>query len=401
MIYETDTTLVTSGSGECVTVEYTGDVFLTGFSKTVRIFENPSDEDCTKAHGVICKLEGAVIINLSRIFYNDPRKTWSDAVSRCYQQSAYQISTDLDSLTQNNSALSNSENAWLGIFRRHYNFTINTKPDILSTESNIHCIAASVDITGNIQLSNHKCNKSLPVWCMLQANVTLSSSTTPITTSRTTDVSTTPENMVTNSVKAVSSSVEITQDISLLITTTVLATIVGIGILTAIIILLRKIFKSRKTQSNVSIRHAIPNHKRKIQKNKSKSHYEESLNAVYEEDIYSVIIDNNEEIPRYSEVIYDDVENNDTKNISSQKYVNTLPSLGRTESSTNSQLKEIPEYLEIIPYEPQNISEKTGVESNCQETGDFCKLNNENGAANEESSMFSDAKEAVDGKTTV
>lgn len=75
--------------------------------------------------------EGAVIVDLSRQHYNRPARTWNDAVRQCYKQNGYQISTDVDSVVQNNSELSYFEKAWIGAFRRHHGFTISTKTGVL------------------------------------------------------------------------------------------------------------------------------------------------------------------------------------------------------------------------------------------------------------------------------
>ncbi|XP_062598060.1 uncharacterized protein LOC134259500 [Saccostrea cucullata] len=384
-------TLLTNGSKECMTVEYTGDV-LTG-GTTVRSFQNPSDEDCTKTHGVICIEEGTNIT--SRMFYNDPRTTWTNAVSRCYQQTGYQISTDLDCTAQSNSALNTLEKAWLGIFRRHYNFTISKQTDILSTQANIHCIAATVDNTGKLHLSNHDCQTSLPVWCMSQPIIS-SSSTSPMSSSTTTPkitMTSTIQSIITNSIQVVTSD---TQDTSLLITISVLATVLGVGILIAIVILIRKILQSRQTQSNVSIKRTTPNRRRPIQANNATSHYEDTLDSIYEDNIYSVIITNDEETPRYSE-IYDDIENNEPEKTSSVKYVNTLPSSDETTVSVTSQQMENPEYLEIISQEPQNISNETVLDSDSQDTDSLSKVSYEN-TKNEESSRISAAHVSADEK---
>ena len=69
---------------------------------------------------------GAVIVDLSRKHYNHPRRTWTDAVRECYKQYGYQISSDVNSVVQNNSALMTSERAWIGSFRKHYDFTTTT-----------------------------------------------------------------------------------------------------------------------------------------------------------------------------------------------------------------------------------------------------------------------------------
>lgn len=75
--------------------------------------------------------EGAVIVDLSRQHYNRPTRTWNDAVRQCYKQNGYQISTDVESVVQNNSELSYFEKAWIGAFRRHHGFTISTKAGVL------------------------------------------------------------------------------------------------------------------------------------------------------------------------------------------------------------------------------------------------------------------------------
>ena len=69
--------------------------------------------------------------------------------------------------------------------------------DFSSSESNIHCIAASVDVNGKIILTHQNCDDRLPVWCVdSMSSVTQSdavtnvSTTLSVTTSGSTSIST-------------------------------------------------------------------------------------------------------------------------------------------------------------------------------------------------------------------
>lgn len=53
----------------------------------------------------------------------------------------------------------------------------------IDSSSNIHCVAATVDVSGGITLSYHNCNDKLPVWC-LESN---QSSAIPVTSLITTE----------------------------------------------------------------------------------------------------------------------------------------------------------------------------------------------------------------------
>lgn len=70
--------------------------------------------------------------------------------------------------------------------------TIKSKQAVLSfpfsfsnidSSSNIHCVAATVDVSGGITLSYRNCNDKLPVWC-LESN---QSSAIPVTSLITTE----------------------------------------------------------------------------------------------------------------------------------------------------------------------------------------------------------------------
>lgn len=55
----------------------------------------------------------------------------------------------------------------------------------IDSSSNIHCVAATVDVSGGITLSYRNCNDKLPVWC-LESN---QSSAIPVTSLITTATS--------------------------------------------------------------------------------------------------------------------------------------------------------------------------------------------------------------------
>lgn len=55
----------------------------------------------------------------------------------------------------------------------------------IDSSSNIHCVAATVDVSGKITLSYRNCNDKLPVWC-LESN---QSSAIPVTSLITTSSS--------------------------------------------------------------------------------------------------------------------------------------------------------------------------------------------------------------------
>uniref|UniRef100_K1QES4 Uncharacterized protein n=1 Tax=Magallana gigas TaxID=29159 RepID=K1QES4_MAGGI len=267
MIYETDASIPpnTTGAEECLVVEYTRDVVLGAYNKIVRGFQNPNDMSCNTENGFICKLEGAVIVDLSRQHYNRPARTWTDAVRQCYKQNGYQISTDVDSVVQNNSELSYFEKAWIGAFRRHHGFTISTK------------------------------------------------------------------------------TVGATSDEDLVITTSILATLLGLGILITIAIFLRKVYiKVIEKKNGRSYRPSRSNQKVKH----DHLHYEQQLSAIGDEPVYSVIFDKNLEAPRYSEVVESDVLRAKRSNDSPYAYVNTR---NLSESSTTETQQRLSGYFEMRP----------------------------------------------------
>lgn len=120
----------------CSFVKRAVDVEASQFCEWIIISPNknlkPSSKPCLIKTGqkdlefLLLFTVGAVIVVLSRKHYNHPRRTWTDAVRECYKQYGYQISSDVNSVVQNNSALMTSERAWIGSFRKHYDFTTTT-----------------------------------------------------------------------------------------------------------------------------------------------------------------------------------------------------------------------------------------------------------------------------------
>lgn len=55
----------------------------------------------------------------------------------------------------------------------------------IDSSSNIHCVAATVDVSGRITLSYRNCNDKLPVWC-LESNQSSSIPVTSLITTETT-----------------------------------------------------------------------------------------------------------------------------------------------------------------------------------------------------------------------
>lgn len=182
-------------------------------------------------------------------------------------------------------------------------------------------------------------------------------------------------------------SVGTTSDKDLVITTSILATLLGLGILITIAVFLRYVRFSRPNYARSLNKNILPlrdtsnllpytflplsylftffNYRkffikaierkngrsfrpsrsnRKVKYNHS--HYEQQLSAIDDEPIYSVIIDKNLEAPRYSEVVESDILRAKRSNNSPYAYVNTRT---LSESSTTDTQQRRSGYFEMRP----------------------------------------------------
>lgn len=153
---------------------------------------------------------------------------------------------------------------WVGFLRRHkIEFSSEIPPG-----SDVHCVAGRISNKGQLVLSYRNCSESLPVLC----DETLTKTTT--------------RNLIDNDVGTSS-------DKELIITTSTLATLLGLGSIVAIVFFIRSTRK-QKLQHDYS-------------------HYEQQPSTINDKPVYSVLFNKNVEASIYSEVLASDITPNLTE----------------------------------------------------------------------------------------